>query len=92
VEEVDTNEEGIGWSEFLRVQIRINIMKQLARGWMLKLRDWSIWIPFKDEKNPKILLSLWNYLAWCCWMSKEFYGTYKKRYYGVRPMATSGLT
>jgi hypothetical protein len=39
VEKVDTNEEGIGWSKFLRVQIRINIMKLLARGWMLKLRD-----------------------------------------------------
>lgn len=39
VEEVDTNEDGIGWGQFLRVRIKINIMKPLARGWMLKLKD-----------------------------------------------------
>ena len=36
VEEVDTNEDGIGWGTFLRVRIRINVMKPLSRGQMLK--------------------------------------------------------
>jgi hypothetical protein len=53
VEEVDTNEQGIGWGKFLRVHIRINIMKPLARGRMLRLKERSYWIPFQYEKIPK---------------------------------------
>jgi hypothetical protein len=53
VEEVDTNEEGIGWGKYLRVRIRINITKPLARGRMLKLKERSYWISFQYEKLPK---------------------------------------
>ena len=53
VEEVDTNEEGFEWGKFLRVRIRINITKPLARGRMLRLKERSYWIPFQYEKIPK---------------------------------------
>lgn len=37
VEEVDTNEEGVGWGEYMRVRIRIDLSKPLARGRVLHL-------------------------------------------------------
>ena len=54
VEDVDTNEEGVGWGKFLRVRIRINLFKPLARGRMLRIKDRSYWIPFRYEKMPRI--------------------------------------
>jgi hypothetical protein len=53
VEEVDTNEIGVGWGEYLRVRTKINIMKLLARGLMLKMKDRSYWIRFQYEKIPE---------------------------------------
>jgi hypothetical protein len=53
IEEVDTNEEGIRWGEYLRVRIRINIQKPLVRGKMIKVRNKAVLIPFKYEKIPK---------------------------------------
>jgi hypothetical protein len=53
VEEVDTNEDGVGWGEFLRVRVRLNIYKPLVRGRMLKIRNKTELIPFRYEKIPK---------------------------------------
>jgi hypothetical protein len=53
VEEVDMNKDGIGWGEFLRVRIRINIQKLLIRGRMLKVQNKSILIPFQYKKIQK---------------------------------------
>lgn len=53
VEEVDTNEDEIGWGEYLHVRIHVNVTKPLSRGRMLKLKDKSKWIPFQYEKIPK---------------------------------------
>lgn len=36
VEEVDTDEEGVGWGEFLRVRIQVELTKPLPRGRVLK--------------------------------------------------------
>jgi hypothetical protein len=46
VEEVETDIDGFGWGEYLRVKIRINLMKPLARGRMLKFKDQTTWIKF----------------------------------------------
>jgi hypothetical protein len=54
VEDVDTNDEGMGWGKFLRVRIRINLFKPLARGRMLRIKDRSYWIPFQYERLPRI--------------------------------------
>jgi hypothetical protein len=53
VEEVETDIDGFGWGEFLRVKIRINLMKPLARGRMLKLKDQTTWIKFQYEHIPQ---------------------------------------
>jgi hypothetical protein len=68
VEEVDTNEEGIGWGKFLRVRLRINITKPLARGRMLRLKERSYWIPFQYEKIPKFCYQcgiIWHGMGGC---------------------------
>jgi hypothetical protein len=53
VEEVDTNDDGMGWGEFLRVKIKVNVTKPLARGHTLKIKDRSYWIAFKYERIPR---------------------------------------
>ncbi|XP_059454983.1 uncharacterized protein LOC132185195 [Corylus avellana] len=53
VEEVDTDKDGIGWGEFLRVKIVIDLYKPLSRGRMLKFNGKSTLIGFKYERMPK---------------------------------------
>lgn len=50
VEEVDTNELGVGWGEYLRVRVKLNLMKPLLRGRKLKVKDKTHWIAFQYEK------------------------------------------
>lgn len=47
VEEVDTGVDSFRWGEYLRVKIWINLMKPLAQGRTLKLKDRTIWIKFQ---------------------------------------------
>jgi hypothetical protein len=54
VEEVDTNEEGVAWGEFLRVRIRINLTKPIARGRVINVKGRSFKIPFQYERLPRI--------------------------------------
>jgi hypothetical protein len=49
---VETDVDGIGWGEYLRVRIRLDIMKPLARGRVLKLNGESSWIEFQYERLP----------------------------------------
>jgi hypothetical protein len=51
--EVEVDEEGVGWGEYLRVRIVLDLTKPLSRGRRLRLRDRSLWIPFKYEKIPR---------------------------------------
>jgi hypothetical protein len=53
VEEVDVDEVGVGWGEFLRVRIVLDVTKPLSRGRFLKLRDKTIWITFRYERIPR---------------------------------------
>lgn len=53
VEEVDTDVEGVGWGEYLRVRIRIDLTKPLARGRVIKLLGKQTLIAFQYEKLPK---------------------------------------
>jgi hypothetical protein len=43
----------MGWGEFLRVKIKVNVTKPLARGRTLKIKDRSYWIAFKYERIPQ---------------------------------------
>jgi hypothetical protein len=53
VEEVDTDNDGVGWGEFLRVKIQIDLTKPLPRGRKLKYEGELTWITFKYERLPK---------------------------------------
>jgi hypothetical protein len=56
VEEVDVDEEGVGWGEFLRVQILLDVTKPLSRGRMITLKQKVLWVAFQYEK----MLLLWG--------------------------------
>lgn len=53
VEVVDTDGKGVGWGEYLRVKIWMDLSKPLAWGRMLKLQGKTSWIPFQYERLPK---------------------------------------
>jgi hypothetical protein len=53
VEEVDVHDGEVGWGEYLRAKIVIDLTKPLARGWMLHVQGHSTWVAFRYEKLPK---------------------------------------
>lgn len=53
VEEVDTDDEGIGWGKFLRVRVKLDLSKPLSRGRILKLEEKTIWVAFQYERLPR---------------------------------------
>ena len=53
VEEVDVDDGGIGWREFLRVKITLDLHKPLVRGRMLKINGSSTLVGFQYERLPK---------------------------------------
>jgi hypothetical protein len=53
VEEVETEEDGVGWGAYLRGKICSDISKPLARGLVLKLNGDTTWVPFQYERLPK---------------------------------------
>jgi len=57
VEEVETDEYGIGWGEYLRVKLRLDITKPLARGRFLKYKGESTWVVFQYELLPRFCFS-----------------------------------
>jgi hypothetical protein len=53
VEEVDVDDGGMGWGEFLRVKITLDLQKPLMRGRMLKINGSTTLVKFQYEKLPK---------------------------------------
>lgn len=53
VEEVDVDEDVVGWGPFLRVWVWIDISKPLLRGNLISIEDSPHWIPFKYKRLPK---------------------------------------
>jgi hypothetical protein len=54
VEDVDVDDDDPGWGEYVRVKIKVDLKKPLARGRMLHLPDKSVWVAFKYEKLPRL--------------------------------------
>jgi hypothetical protein len=52
VEMVETDDEGVGWGEYLRARIKIDLTKPLLRGRRLKIHGNSIWVRFQYEHLP----------------------------------------
>lgn len=50
VEEVDAAEDGMGWGEFLRVKIILDLQKPRSRGRLLKINGSSKLIAFQYDR------------------------------------------
>jgi hypothetical protein len=57
VGEVETDDDGVGWGKFLRVKIRVDLMKALMRGRRLKVHGVSLWVDFQYERLPRLCFS-----------------------------------
>jgi hypothetical protein len=53
VEAVDTDGDGMGWGEYLRVKIRMDIIEPLPRGRKLNIEGKVVWVMFKYQCLPK---------------------------------------
>jgi hypothetical protein len=53
VEIVDTDAKRVGWGEFLRVKILLDLAKPLPRGRKINIMGKTEWITFKYERLPK---------------------------------------
>ena len=53
VEEVDTDLDGVGWGQLLRVKIQIDITKPFPQERKIKLEGKLIWVTFQYERLPK---------------------------------------
>jgi hypothetical protein len=53
VEAVDVDANGMGWGEFLRVKIRLDLKKPLLRGRKLNVQGKQVWVTFKYERLPR---------------------------------------
>lgn len=69
VEEVQTEEDGIGWGEYLRVKIRMDLFKPLARGWVLKLQGESTWttLSMSASLNFVFIVASYAMVLWVVW-------------------------
>lgn len=52
VEEVEVDEDDVGWGRFLRVKILLNLKKPLARGRTITLQGLKTWIPDGNHGWP----------------------------------------
>ncbi|XP_042969125.1 uncharacterized protein LOC122301818 [Carya illinoinensis] len=53
VEYVDVEEDNVAWGSFLRLRVRMNLFKPLARGRTTMLNGMKYWIPIQYEKLPR---------------------------------------
>lgn len=54
---IDVDNNGIGWSKYLRVRLLLDLKKPLVRGLMVKIGGKSTWVTCKYERLPKFCLS-----------------------------------
>jgi hypothetical protein len=54
VEDVEMNEDGFGWGEYLRVRIKLDLSKPIPRGHKLKIQGETTWVYFKYERLPRL--------------------------------------
>ncbi|XP_059457696.1 uncharacterized protein LOC132187382 [Corylus avellana] len=52
VEEVETDDEGIGWGKYLRVRVKMDLTKPIPRGRRITLLGNTVWVPFQFERLP----------------------------------------
>lgn len=50
---METDDDGVGWGKFLRVKIRVDLTKLLARGRRLNIEGRPVWTHFQYERIPR---------------------------------------
>lgn len=50
VEDVDTDEDGVGWGPYLRVKVGVDITKPFMHGMLINVLGSKCWISFKYER------------------------------------------
>jgi len=63
VEEVETDKDGVGWGEYLRVRICLDLSKPIVQGRILKVNGENTWIAFPYEKLPTFCFQLFT-MGW----------------------------
>ncbi|XP_041011254.1 uncharacterized protein LOC121255023 [Juglans microcarpa x Juglans regia] len=53
VEEVEVDEDDVGWGTFLRVKVLLDLTKPIARRRKVTINGSKFWIPLKYEKLPR---------------------------------------
>lgn len=54
VEDIDVHENGVGWGKSLRVKVRMDLTKLIARGRKVTIRGVLHWVSIKYEKLPRV--------------------------------------
>lgn len=50
--DIEVDDNGFGWSKFMRVRVEVDLTKPLARRRMLTMGEKQLRIPFKYESRP----------------------------------------
>lgn len=59
--DVDVLENGVQWGLYLRVRVKIDVMRKLVRGKKIKVEnDEQRWVFFRNERLPNF--------CYLCWM------------------------
>lgn len=53
VEDVEVDTDDTSWATYLRLRVKLNLFKAVARGQSLEVRGEKIWIPIRYEKLPR---------------------------------------
>jgi hypothetical protein len=57
VEEIEIDEEGVGWGRFLHAKIQMDLTKPLICGRRLKVQGVSMWVDLQYERLPRFCFS-----------------------------------
>lgn len=52
--DVEVPNDGVGWGQFLRIRVEIQLHKTLARGRLVKVNGRQVWTTLRYEKLPRI--------------------------------------
>jgi hypothetical protein len=82
-EEVDTDVDGVEWGKYLRVRIKLDLTKPLARGRMINLLGKKVMIAFQYEKLPRYCLDcgkIWHGVEECTFKKEGRKLEFRKQY------------
>jgi hypothetical protein len=82
-EEVDTDVDGVEWGKYLRVRIKLDLTKPLARGRLINLLGKKVMIAFQYEKLTRYCLDcgkIWHGVEECTFKKEGRKLEFRKQY------------